>query len=107
MDVMSLKSKCLTETEVKKSRGDFFADLKKGKWKLIARGTYPANYIYYACPDGLIDPHELPDRAGLLWVSQRGTVRMKRTAKRINRKPLRDKMIVKIARKMDNKLRTR
>ena len=105
MDVMSLNSKCLTETEIKKSRGDFLADLKKGKWRLIARGTYPANYFYFVCPDGLIKPHELPDKVGLLWVSPRGTVRMRLKAKRINRKPLRDKMIVRIARKMDKKLR--
>lgn len=105
MDTLSIKSRNIIETETKVSRGDFLKDLKKGKHRLIRRGVYPANYLYYACPDGLIKPEELPYKAGLLWVSDKGTVRMKREAKRIHRKPLRDRLMVKIARKMDKKLR--
>ncbi len=106
MDTLSIKSRCIIETETKVSRGDFVADFRKGKWKLIKRGVYPANYFYFACPVGLIQPKELPPKIGLLWVTERGTVRMKREAKRINRKPLRDKVLVRIARKMDKRLRT-
>lgn len=59
--------------EVKVSRSDFLADKKKpfrlnpdkgmGKWR------------YYMCPEGLIQPAELPPRWGLLYVNKRGHVK--------------------------------
>lgn len=53
--------------EVKVSRSDFVGD---DKWQ---------NYLdlcsdfYFVCPDGLIQPSEVPDAAGLLWVAKTGT----------------------------------
>jgi len=49
--------------EVKISRSDFLADVRKGKWeghKKIAK------YIWFACPEGLIDVAELPAGTGLI-----------------------------------------
>lgn len=58
--------------EAKVSRSDFLADKKKphrlnpetgvGKWR------------YYICPTGLIQPHEVPEKWGLIWVNKRGHV---------------------------------
>lgn len=105
MDIMSIKGRGLIETEIKVSRGDFRRDSEKGKHRLIQKGRYPANFFYYACPTGVIQPSELPGKAGLLWVSERGTVSMKREAMRINSQPMRDRFLLKIARKIDKKLR--
>lgn len=57
--------------EVKVSRADFAADFKKPH---RADGEGMGMYRYYMCPEGLIQPDELPPRWGLLWVSMRGTV---------------------------------
>lgn len=58
--------------EVKVSRADFLADAKKpyrqnpdfgmGKWR------------FYMCPEGLIEPTEIPPRWGLLWVGPRNKI---------------------------------
>lgn len=64
----------LTETvvvEVKCSRADFLADAKKPH---RADGEGMGLYRYFMCPEGLIRPHEVPGRWGLLWVSARGKV---------------------------------
>lgn len=54
------------EVEVKLSRGDFFADFRKGlKHTHIQHGDY-ANYFWFATPKGLIKPEEIPDYAGHL-----------------------------------------
>jgi len=103
--VCALKNRWVVNTEVKVSRGDFFRDFKKGKHRLIQKGRYPANYFYYACPQGLIKANEVPAWAGLLWVKDNGTVSKVKAAKRINRKPQRDRVILTIARKMDKKLK--
>ena len=52
--------------EIKVSRGDFLADRK---WQ-----TYLelCNEFYFVSPWELIDPKELPDEAGLLWVYRNG-----------------------------------
>lgn len=59
--------------EVKTSRADFLADKRKphrngqtsgiGKWR------------FYLCPEGLIQPDELPDQWGLLYVTKRKSVK--------------------------------
>ena len=52
--------------ETKISRSDFLADFKKDH-RQEGRGV--GNYRYYACPTGLIKPEELPDKWGLIYVS--------------------------------------
>jgi len=62
--------------EVKVSRSDFLRD---EKW----RGYLDyCNQFYFVCPHGLIQPEELPERAGLMWVSKTGSrLFIKRKAK--------------------------
>lgn len=57
--------------EVKVTRGDFLADRKKAH--RIEGGL--GNWRYFMCPEGLIQPDELPDGWGLLWVNKRGHVK--------------------------------
>lgn len=61
--------------EVKVSRSDFLADAKKPH---RADGEGMGLYRYFMCPDGLIQPDEVPERWGLLWVSAGGRITAKR-----------------------------
>jgi len=60
--------------EAKISRSDFLADQKKPHRSGDALGLYR----YYACPQGLIEPAELPDGWGLLYITKGGIVQKKR-----------------------------
>ena len=67
------KSDYTYECEIKVSRADFFNDLKKAKKHVILEsadggGKLRPNYFYYAVPDGLVTPEEVPEYAGLLYV---------------------------------------
>lgn len=57
--------------ECKTSRADFHADRKKKHRGEAGMGQYR----YFLCPEGLVDPVELPARWGLLVATRRGTVR--------------------------------
>ena len=59
------------EIEVKVSRSDFFADMKKHKFQnlRISKGRGP-NYFAYAVPEGLVEKDEVPGFAGLYTVSE-------------------------------------
>ena len=59
--------------EVKVTRSDFLADKKKPH--RIEGGL--GNWRYYMCPEGMIQPEELPDGWGLLWINKRGHVKPK------------------------------
>lgn len=67
----------VVEIEVKISRSDFFADFKKAKHALF--NTFQdkpdkPNKFYFACPEGLIKPYEVPAYAGLIYVHNEGYV---------------------------------
>lgn len=103
MDMCSLmKSGKVNEFEIKISRSDFKADFKKDKHRLIQLrrqgitierrphrwgvGTFPvniktANYFHYVVPDGLIEAAEVPEWAGLMYVSTKNVYNV-RTVKR-------------------------
>jgi len=53
--------------EAKASRADFLADRKKGFRSETELGM--GNWRYYICPEGMIEPSELPDNWGLLYLS--------------------------------------
>jgi hypothetical protein len=75
IDVLSLnKNGYLTEFEVKISRSDFKADSKKKKWQWYEKRieNMISNYFYYTCPTGLILDTEIPNFAGLIYVSNNG-----------------------------------
>ncbi len=66
-DVLGITDGAMTvNIEVKVSRSDFFADTKK-------LHNHPlGHYKLYACPTGLIQPTEIPEKWGLLYVNGRG-----------------------------------
>lgn len=68
------------EFEIKIGRPDFFADFKKEKHKIDTG----ANYFYYVCPDNLITPKEVPDKYGLIYVSESGYVKVIKNPRRLN-----------------------
>ena len=79
------KSMMAYEVEIKISRADFKNDLKKktDKHLLLEGGEMLGrfnkesgmpNYFYYAVPDGLVQPDEIPDYAGLIYVKYGVTI---------------------------------
>lgn len=60
--------------EVKVSRSDFLADRKK-PFRLDGMGV--GTYRYYLCPEGLIQPEEVPPQWGLVWINSRGHAKVK------------------------------
>ena len=85
------KSGYLYEGEVKISRSDFKADMKKKRKHQVLEGTYQPkeidvwekgkrkgkelekvlkpHYFFYAVPEGLIDVEEVPEYAGLVYLT--------------------------------------
>lgn len=70
MDVFSVtRAEKVYEFEVKISRSDYLADFKKvTKHRLLKEGKYWANKFIYVVPEGLIQPEEVPDYAGLYYL---------------------------------------
>jgi hypothetical protein len=71
-----------TGFEVKVSRSDFLHDLKQPAKR--ARYLALCQYFYYVVPSGLVQPEEVPEEAGLLWVYESGRI------KTVKYPPLRD-----------------
>lgn len=65
-----------TTYEVKVSRSDFLGDKKKGKWESY---TAFSNYVWFACPEGLINPSEVPTGCGLIWRTRKGWIQKRGT----------------------------
>ena len=61
--------------ECKSSRSDFLGDAKKHFRRNPEYGM--GAFRFYMCPTGLIQPDELPDKWGLVWVNERGKKRQK------------------------------
>lgn len=55
--------------EIKVSRNDFLKDLKMFDEKQ-RDALKLSTQFFYICPEGLIQKHEVPDRAGLCWVKK-------------------------------------
>ena len=62
--------------EVKVSRSDFLADGKKPHRMDPAKGV--GKYRAYMCPEGIIQPEEIPHGWDLFWVNDRGHVSIKK-----------------------------
>ena len=86
------KSMVAYEVEIKVSKEDFKNDFKNKQDKhllfedgnMIGRfpkGSSMPNYFYYAVPEGLISPEEVPDYAGLLYVQPWGITFVKQPKK--------------------------
>ena len=83
MDVISIsKSGMMYEYEVKISRSDFKADLKKSKQSFYTKENlvkaWTPNYFAYACPKDLIKLEEIPDYAGLYYCENGEVIEMKK-----------------------------
>ncbi len=63
--------------EIKVDKGDF---LKDKKWQLYSRFC---SSLSVACPEGLIEPEEVSDPFGLLWIKPTGEVVWKKREKNI------------------------
>lgn len=63
----SWASPACTGYEVKVARSDFLRDEKWHKYLPLC------HRFYFVCPTDLIQPEEVPESAGLLWVSKTGT----------------------------------
>jgi len=108
------------EYEIKRSRSDFKAEFRNKKdkherlatrraikvydeWKNGKRtgGTYELilipNRYFFACPEGLIRPGELPDYAGLAWISADGDVKIQKDAKLLHRHKANERIYERVA----------
>lgn len=102
MDVMSVsKSGMVHEFEVKISRSDFKADLKKKKQvyysQEIVKEWLP-NYFSYVCPVNMIKPEELPKHAGLYYCDNETINEIKRPKRLHDLIHDRNKILEKICR---------
>ena len=115
--VVKAGNKLCYDIEIKVSRGDFSADTKKvDKHMILEKGFYKRNYttfqkgkggkrkrtsankpinthlrpnrFYFAVPEGMVEPSELPEYAGLLFVTKSGKVTKVREAKLLHKKKL-------------------
>lgn len=59
--------------EVKMSRSDFLADKRKPHRNGDVKGI--GKWRYYLCPEGLIQPEDLPEKWGLLYINKRGAIK--------------------------------
>jgi hypothetical protein len=76
-DILGFYSGGASLIEAKASRSDFLSDKKKPF--RINPETGMGNYRFYACPTGLIKEEEIPEKWGLIYVSEKGrcTVKVK------------------------------
>ena len=120
-DVVSLSnSDYLTEYEIKVSRSDFFADFKKGANRYMPKhvalkqrevyyggSTYKqiANRFYFVVPEDLVRKEEVPDYAGLIYVSARyeSNIRFVKKAPFLHKRKATQKEIEKIMRNTSQK----
>lgn len=119
------KSGLCDEIEVKISRSDFLADAKKvvryrdrepaeqglfswddkeapwckPKHQALADGDMCVNYFYFAVPQGLVEPDELPEFAGLLEIREGRNIRFAKEAERLHRNKMPFEDRYQIARK--------
>ena len=72
-DVIGFKSGCSYLIESKISRADYFADLKKDiRWEGSSFAV--GNFRYYLCPEGMVQPEEVPEKWGLMYINERGQI---------------------------------
>lgn len=64
------------EAEIKASKFDYVHDFRKKekheRMEAANNKTIIPNWFYFVCPEGLIDPQEIPHYTGLIWVYDKG-----------------------------------
>jgi len=78
-DVIGWSSGSSVMIEVKVGRGDFLKDYKKVFRQVPKMGV--GEFRYYLCPSGLIKESELPDKWGLLYVTEKNKIEIVKAAK--------------------------
>lgn len=102
-DVISVdRYDMIHEVEVKRSRNDFRADFEKGDKHHRTSNGQMANYFYFACPQGMLSAHEMPEYAGLIWVNERGHAWIDKAAPELHRDTITTEKLMKISEKMHN-----
>lgn len=114
--VVKTNNKYCYDVEIKISKADFKADFKKTrKHDILEKGGYKTNYrksvvrngkrkmlpagrlievdkrpnrFYFAVPEGLISPEDVPEYAGLIYVNKTGKVTKVREGKLLHKKKL-------------------
>lgn len=84
--------------EVKVSRGDFLTEMKKPGKRMNAVDL--CHEFYFATPAEMVQPDEIPDDCGLVWVYDSGRTRTKvmKRAPRTDARPFTDDEVVYLAR---------
>ena len=78
------------EVEIKVSRSDLIQDKEKKKWKNYDKGRIKR--LYFAIPENLVkDIEHIPDKAGVLSITEKGLIRKRREAKNISSYKFTDK----------------
>lgn len=77
--------------EVKVSRSDFLADIKKGKWQRYLDFSYG---VVFAAPKGLIAKKEIPEKCGFIQFNGQSWTTSKRPT--IEPRPLDTKLMLKL-----------
>lgn len=71
-DIYAVDRRGTYMVEVKVSHKDFLADAKKPSRKRPKEGL--GKWRYYACPEGIIKPEEVPPKWGLIYVYNDGSI---------------------------------
>lgn len=72
-DAVGWRSRITILVECKTNRSDFHADKNKKFRKQPHKGM--GSFRFYMCPEGVIQPEDLPDKWGLVWVNKKGKAR--------------------------------
>lgn len=103
-DMISVDGKGMViEYEIKISRSDFARDKKKGRDSRVMNaqvvGKLHANKVFYVVPEGMITVEEVPGWAGLMYITAKGSVVIKKVAPMIHdHKHDMEKLMAKIIR---------
>lgn len=86
------------EVEIKVSKADFNADFKKRlaykdnplkhDWLVDELKVLRPNKFFFACPEGLINKSDIPDKYGLIWIPEYGPAYQVRDSKFLHKNKL-------------------
>lgn len=113
--LMITKSGIVYEYEIKTSRSDFKREFSKvGKHQALKNKNiktskwrdYPivANHYYFACKPNLIKAEDVPEYAGLVWVSENRTVQVIKKAPKLHDYKATCKMVWNIASTLSSRI---
>lgn len=115
-DVLSVsKSDYIYEWEIKISRSDFKKDFQKPKHTMITEGKFikeskkgtqylVPNYFYFVMTENLIPVEDIPEYAGLIWVTESQQFVMVKKAPMIHKTKATPEFIRKMAHQLSCKL---